>query len=729
MSFNVEPPEDRRPNLTPTLALRVAIVGSVVLALFAIVFFRLWFLQVLTGHHYVLTASRNQTRSVLIAPPRGEILDAGGHPLVTSKTALNVEIVPTRLPTKVNASNLLRPSRRDRRVYDRLATVLHIAHRPKPCKVPVPPPSCNTTVRRCPHSTTRRLSPIACTVATEIALYPYADVTVKEAVAPNVEYYLDERANRFRGVQVQQSSITGYPFGDLAAQTLGTVGRVTAAELKEKSFRGVNRNAIVGQTGLEAEYDQFLRGTFGKQRVEVNASGIPVGEGRTVQPTAGHNLQTSLDTALQKTGQSSLQESIDQNAGLGGAFVALDPQTGSIYGMGSLPSFDPSVFTKPILQSTYDRLFGSASNDPLFNRAVQSESPTGSTFKVITSTAALQSGEWSVGDTFDDSGEFCPPGVPAGSDQCRHNAGHAAYGTLDLTDALKVSDDVFFYHLGALLNVDKPDGGPLQQWAHRFGVGRKPEVDLPRADVGAGTLPDPAWRAERNKLESECDAATGPYRYSDGKGDTSPTRKRGYTRSPKHAPGGCGIADGTDRPWSEGDNINLAVGQGDVQVSPLQLAIVYSAIENGGTIVRPHLGESIQDADGTVLQKIDPPPARHLDITASNLDAIRTGLHEAAQGGGTSSDVMGSFPLPVYGKTGTAQYIPYQGPRAGEETDYGWYACYVPASATSKPIVVVVWVEGGGFGDVASAPVARQILSQWFLGKPGAYSAGSSADQ
>src|SRR5205807_10466814 len=141
---------------------------------------------------------------------------------------------------------------------------------------------------------------------------------------------------------------------------------------------------------------------------------------------------------------------------------------------------------------------------------------------------------------------------------------------------------------------------------------------------GPGNLPTPKWRDRVNRLEAECDAATGPFK---GK--------------PKHSPGGCGIADGTNRPWSIGDNINLAVGQGDVQVTPLQLATAYSAIANGGTVVRPHLGLDVQEPDGTILQRIDPPPSRHLNINAVYLDTIRQGLHDAAQTpGGTSDDAM-----------------------------------------------------------------------------------------
>ena len=233
----------------------------------------------------------------------------------------------------------------------------------------------------------------------------------------------------------------------------------------------------------------------------------------------------------------------------------------------------------------------------------------------------------------------------------------------------------------------------------------------------SGTLPTPRWRASRNKLEAECDNATGPFRYTNGT-ITSAHMHRGWHRSQKHVPGGCGIADGTNRPWSVGDNENLAVGQGDVQVTPLQLAVAYSAFANGGTIITPHLGLNVQNADGTVLQQIDPAPARHISIDPLYRQTILDGMHDAAQtAGGTSDDVMGNFPEYVYGKTGTAQYT--------GQPDYAWYACFV--TATSKPILVVVHVERGGFGDISAAPVARQILSQWFFGKPGIYKSGTSA--
>ena len=711
-----DPIDERRSPMTPQLALRVAIVGSIVLALFAILFFRLWFLQVLTGSQYVAQAQVNKTRSVRIPAERGEILDSADNVLVSSTKALAVQIVPTELPVQMSIADIRHPPHADTVVFRRLAHVLHLKTKLSRCKIAA-------STQNHP-----RLSPIACDVAQQLSLSPYAYVTIKPKVSKYIQYYIAERQNEYRGVQVLQTSIPGYPHGDLAAQVLGYVGQISPEELKGGNYPGARQGDIVGQNGLEAQYDQFLRGTDGKDKVQVNAQGLPTGLTKTIQPVAGHNLQTSLDAQLQRVGQQSLAESVATHGGAGGAFVAMNPDNGEIYAMGSNPSFDPSEFSPQISERNYKRLTNPSSNFPLLNRAIQSVGPTGSTFKPITATAALESGEWTVDRSYDDTGKFC---VGSGAAQeCRQNSGGAANGVVNLVQAIRVSDDVFFYNLGARLNpadpLTHPNGGPLQAWARQFGISRNPGIDLPGAK--AGTLPDQRWRARLNRLEYDCERAIGPYRYTNAHGVTSAKKLRGYHRSAKHpltaTGGGCGIADGSDRPWSVGDNINLAVGQGDVQVSPLQLARAYSALANGGKLVTPHIGLNVENADGTVLQKVGPEPIkRNLHINPLYLGAIDQGLHEAAQtSGGTSDDVMGNFPRQVYGKTGTAQYFNAQ----NVETDYAWYSCFVPATATSKPIEVTVWVEKGGFGDQAASPVARQILSQWFLGKPGSFLSGSS---
>jgi penicillin-binding protein 2 len=673
--------QEERSAMSPQLARRVAIVGTLSLALFAILFFRLWFLQVLSTDHYALAANGNFIRPVEVAAPRGEILDRNGTILASSQRAYAVMISPPELPVPITDKNLAHPPRADAGLYNLLAHVVGLPTKRQPCHVNG-------------HGVLH-ISQIACAVVQEYVQLPYAEATVATDITREQLYYLSERQASFPGVSVQQIYQRHYPLNDVASQVLGIVSRITASETKNPFYKGASQNDSVGQSGLEASYDRYLRGVDGAEKVKVDALGNFVGTLSETAPLAGNNLKLALDAKLEQVGQQSLQESIDSNyPANGGAFVALNPDNGQVYAMGSLPTYNANLFTKPVPFSVYRAQFGQNSGDPQVNRAYQSAGPSGSTFKPITATAALEAGVWSTTSIFDDTGQFCISG------QCRHNAGNAVDGSLDLLNALKVSSDDFFYNLGALTNSPAPHGGPLQHWAHLYGIGRRTGIDLP--DENDGNLPDAHWRDERNKLEAECDSATGPFK---GKA--------------KHPPGGCGIAFGDNRPWSIGDNESLAVGQGDVQVTPLQLAVAYAAIANGGTIVTPHLGLDVQSPDGFVQRSFNPAPKRHIPINPLYLETIRAGLRAAAsQPGGTSADVFQNFPQQVYGKTGTAQYNGQQ--------DYAWYACFVPSSATTKPIVVVVTVEQGGFGAVGAAPVARQILSQWFYGNKGTYVAGSS---
>jgi penicillin-binding protein 2 len=668
----IQLPEDRRPTLTPQLALRVAVLGSFALAMFAIIFFRLWFLQVLSGDKYLAQARVNRVRDIAVPAPRGDIVDRSGALLVDSKQAIAVQISPPDLPRTIPGK---------RHLYARLAKILQISTKPGRCLVE------GVGVRHLPQ--------IPCLVAQQLAKVPYQNVTIKTDVPSDVLYYLSENQSRFPGVQVQQVWLRRYPLHDLAAQLFGTVGPITPQEVKDPRYRGVSQQAIVGQSGLEWYYDRYLRGEDGVDRVQVNALGKFTGYLSESQPTRGHTLKLSVDLGLQKAGQQALAQAIASNPPApAGAFVAMNPVDGEVYAMGSYPTFDPNIFTKPVPESVYQRLNNASSGYPLFNRAIQSAYPTGSTFKGITSTAALSSGVWSLGDTYDDTGVYSN-----GPGDVRHNAGHASYGVLNIVQAIQVSSDDFFYNLGRLMNNASPKGGALQDWARKFGIGRKTGIDL--GGENAGILPSPEWRTGRDKIEANCE-------------------RKHHVKVSQLFTGvySCGIADG--RPWSVGDNENLAVGQGDLEATPLQLAVAYSALENGGTIVRPHVGLEVDAPDGTLLQKIDPPPARHIPINPTYLDAIRTGLHLAASTSqGTSGDVFAGWNQarwPVYGKTGTAQHL--------NQADQSWYVCFVPDPV--RPILVAVTVEQGGFGAQAAAPAARQILSQWFMGKRGQFVAGAS---
>jgi penicillin-binding protein 2 len=483
-----------------------------------------------------------------------------------------------------------------------------------------------------------------------------------------------------------------YPLKDVAAQLFGTVGPINQQELHDKRYRGVPQQAIVGQAGIEQAYDHYLRGQDGIEHIQVDALGRFTTNLKTTPPQAGHILKLSIDTELQKAGQQALQDAINNNPpASAGAFVALDPRNGEVLAMGSNPAFDPNIFAKPLSQARYQELNNPSSGFPLINRAlggggIEGGYPTGSTFKAITSAAALQTAP--SGFTADTV--INDPGSVTISGQTFKDAGGFGAGAVSLRQALQVSSDVFFYTLGAWMNSRKPQGGALQDWARKFGIGQPTGIDI--AGEGRGILPSPAWRSRRNAQELACE-------------------RRTHKTS-------CGITF-DQRQWSIGDNIQLATGQGDLLATPLQMAVAYAAIENGGTIIKPHVGLEVDNANGTVLQKIDPPAQRRINVDPANLQAIRDGLRAAAsQPGGTSADVFNGFPsqFPVSGKTGTAQHA--------NQADQSWYVCFVPDG--KRPIVVAVTVEQGGFGAMAAAPAAREILSQWYLRNRGKFVAGAS---
>ena len=649
-------PSDPRLPVSPQLALRVAILGGLAMAMFAIIFFRLWYLQVLTGEQYVAQANANRVRDLPVAAPRGQILDREGQAIVTSRVTNAVQIVPSALP----------PAGRPRlALYRRLGALLGMS--------------------------ARRIEAIVVHGRTVV---PYAPVTIKTDAGPGVLTELGERQNDFPGVVQQPVSIRAYPYGEMAAQALGYVGQISEGELKLRPFHGVPSGTVVGQEGLEYFYDRYLRGRTGVQRVEVNAAGYPVpSKIAPTQPLAGHSLKVTLDLGLEKEGEKALLEGIERARAGGkpaqaGAFTALDPRNGQILAMGSYPTFDPNKFAKPLTKAEYAALQGSGTaGGPLTDRAVNGTYPTGSTFKPITAMGALEAG-------------VITPSEALGAGQCISvsteqfcNAGKADYGAVALVEALKVSSDTYFFEVGRLANAH---GNVIQRMARELGIGSSTGIDLP-SEFG-GVIPEAAWRARENRLEVQCEHRT--HRAS------------------------CGYVAEV-RPWSVGDNMDLAVGQGDLLTDPLQMAVAYSTLVNAyngggeGAVVTPHLGMEIDDSQGRLVQALSFPPRRRVRLNYSYLSLVMEGIHEAAsQAGGTSADVWTGWNQaqhPVYGKTGTAQH-------QGKE-DQSWYMCYV--ADPRRPIVIAVTVEQGGFGAETAAPIARLIASKWF-GAPERFVAGTS---
>jgi penicillin-binding protein 2 len=592
--------EERRPAITPQLALRVALLGGFAFILFGVVFFRLWFLQVLTGEDYVSQARENRVRKVRIEAPRGDIVDRNGRTLVRTRVAPVVQVVPSQLPESVleladgyrqsrakvegerlrAASRLrsldrelnedgrrtTRPERRERR---RLARA---ARKAAPVSIPALPDAA-TDVRALYRRLGRVIdvSPrtIHRRVVEGVAETPYSNVTIKTDVAKAAFNYLRERKERFPGIAVEKLYLRSYPHDELAAQLFGTLREISPKELKERRYRGVASGTRIGASGIEYAYDSYLRGRDGYTKVVINALGNRDERRQTsrVEPKQGNQLKLSLDLDLQRTANNALRRAIAAaaiNGAKAGAFVAMDPRNGEVLALGSYPSFDANVFAKPLSQRKYDELNSEARGAPLFNRAIAATYPTGSTFKIVTAMAALEEGLITPSSTIVDSGVFKL------GDREFKNAKDAVYGPLQIRRALTVSSDVFFYELGSLANGKGPI---LQDWARKLGIGRKTGIDIP--GEFPGLVPDAEWRNQGYDDYLKC------------------AKKAKVTPGTQAALYACG---GIERPWSTGDNVNLAVGQGDLQATPLQLATAYSTVANGGRVVRPHLGQAVGTA-------------------------------------------------------------------------------------------------------------------------------------
>jgi penicillin-binding protein 2 len=619
---------DNRPAITPQLAFRVAVIGGFALVMFAIIFFRLWYLQTLSGDKYLADANNNRVREIKVQAPRGKILDREGNVLVDNRPGLVVKVNPDDIPDSDGPRAEL---------YAALAKVLD--ERPRA---------------------------ISRDVEQQLRIQPFLPATVKQDVSRDAVSYLLEHADDYPGVEVEQVFLREYPHDSIGAHLFGTVGEVTEDQLKDNRYRGVTLGDRVGQSGVEYSYDRFLRGQNGKRRLQVDAAGVRNGEElRRTEAQAGRTLRLGIDLDVQRVGQEAL-------AGSRGAFVVMNAKNGEIVALGSSPSFDPNIFAKIIRERDFKRLSSEENGKPLFNRATQAGYPTGSTFKLVTAVAALEGGLITPDTPLYDGGSLKVGGVTF------KNAGGVVHGSVALRQALTVSSDVFFYRLGLAAN-GKGDGLLIQNWAKRLGIGRLTGIDLPAE--GAGLIPTPAWRNELFKKKL------------------------------------------TDRPWSVGDNINLSIGQGDLSVTPLQLAVAYATLANGGNVVRPHLGRRIEDADGRVLQEFESPAPRHVDINPAYRQAIMDGLVGAANGpGGTSTAVFQGFNIPIAGKTGTAE-------KGLGRADQSWYAAITYPE--DPQYVVVATDEAGGFGAERAAPIVRQIIAALYDAKdkgPAPGSIGRVAD-
>jgi penicillin-binding protein 2 len=638
---------------TPQLALRVGVLGALALAVFAVLFLRLWALQVLAGDQYLQAAQQNQVRTVRVEAARGTILDRSGKTLVSNVPGTAVKIWTADLPDEGRYA-----------MFKRLSKIL---------RVPLP-----------------RLT----SALEERKDDPLTPILVKTAVHEYQVAYLWEHRAQFPGVEVVGTYLRDYEYRALAAQLLGYVGEISPEELEARRREDYRGGDKIGKAGVEAAFDSFLRGRAGAAQIRVDSLGQPKGP---IEPRkaaqAGYSVRLTIDVDLQRAAERALRHGIElakrdkQWNANGGALVAIDPRDGAILALASNPTYKPSVYVGRVdpkkLEPLVDPKVAKERNYPGFNRAIAGQYPPGSTWKPLTALAAISDDMLSPYEYIQ-----CTPVAYYGLDRHRfENWNPFTNEAMRLTTALAESCDTYFYDLGYRYyqrgEHDRPYWTKMQNWARKFGFGAAPGLDI--GGDTAGLIPTPAWRKQHFKNSK----------------------------------------DPIDRAWNPGELIQLAIGQKDITVTPLQMARFYAALANGGKLVTPYVVSAVEqlgtdDASSVTLRTFPPKPPRQIDVDPTALRTVQEGLYEATHAAeGTSSGVFGSFPVPVAGKTGTAEKVvdlPRYPP--GHLEDQAWWCGWGPYNGEEyngrAPLVVCVVIENGGHGGTAAAPAALEVFEEWF---------------
>ncbi len=650
--------KEPEPNITKArMQVRVVALAMVVAVVFAILGFRLWYLQALTGEDYNAWAQATHTREVKIPAQRGVIYDRDGEVLANNVPGLNVTVVPNAIEREKVAelAEILEADKEE--VLGRYDAALESGNQ-------------------------------------------YSPMLVKENAEREDVMYVSERTERFTGLVVNDDYVRNYPEGDLASHVLGYTGAINETELSAGGiFEGLQNDAVVGKSGAELAYEEILRGEPGKKEYNVDALGREVevrmadgtrydgrpedvpeyGEpARIVDPEPGQDLKLTVDMDLQKVVEQELDDAIrrtqeDGYEGSGGAVVAMDPRNGEIVAMASRPSFDPQLFVGGVTGAEEIEQFRYLSSEnasaPFANRAIYGSYPPASTFKVFTGMAGLQQGAISPNTTVTDTGECWRPAGSIGGcwQSWRENSPEygilGPHGTQNYAEALMDSNDKFFYQVADWIWNRVGDENWLPKFYERFGFGALTGVDLP--GESAGRVPTREWQEEVG-------------------------------------------ATPDDKLWTVGRWVNMSIGQGDLLVTPVQLVRGYAAIQNGGTLVTPHVGLEVRDQNGEVVEKISPEPAGKVDVDPRYLENTIEGLRKVTGEGGTAESIFQGAKLPFVGKSGT-----------GEVWGKDWMNWFVGwVENQERPLVVLVMVEGGGAFEQGSektaGPAARHILEAYY---------------
>ncbi|MFG2983284.1 penicillin-binding protein 2 [Streptomyces sp. NPDC048258] len=652
---------------TPRVQNRLVVIQIVVFSLLLTLGGRLWYLQIRNGQEYTDEAKNNHVQRVVQPAVRGSILDSRGVPLADNQTHLVVS---------ASRTELLAMKDKGKAVLTRLAGVLGMD-----------PQEVVDKVRLCDSKTKQ-----PCWNGS-----PYQPIPVSSEATTEQALQIHEHAEDFPGITAEPTAMRRYagPDGANTSQVLGYLSPVTDEEIAKAkdSDSPYLRSDQVGRSGLERTYDKELRGKAGITRYEVDNLGRVTGQGQTDKALPGSNVVTSIDSRVQAVAERELNNAMiearktyDKNTRRNyeadsGAVVVMEAKTGRVVAMASNPTYDPNAWVGGISAKDYAELTDKESNYPLLNRAIQAQAAPGSIFKVVSSTAAVNAGY-----PFDNRYP-CPSSYSVGS-QTFTNFESQGHGDITIGRALEVSCDTVYYSIAD--QEWKKDGGinpkkTPNDWffktAHEFGLGKPTGIDLP--NEVPGRIPDRKWKQDFFEANKAAWCRDG---------------KKNGTFAEKIAYENCRQGN----QMREGDAINYSIGQGDTLVTPIQMASVYAAIANGGTLHHPSVGKAVVSADGTSVREIAPKVQGKLPMDEKTRDDIDEALAGVATNG-SAAWRFGGWPqkqIPMHAKTGTAEV-------QGKQTT-SWFASYTGDYA------IVMTISQGGTGSGASGPAVRKIYEAMY---------------
>jgi penicillin-binding protein 2 len=660
--------------VTDRSQLRLVVLGVLVVSLVFTLIGRLWYLQVLNGKQYSQSVIRTYTRDIVTQPARGIVYDDTGQPLIDNKTALVVSVNRTTLNQQADGGKA---------VLGRLATLLH-----KPYAL------LQHETQECGRASNGKTITAPCWTGS-----PYQPIPVSE-VKPDTTHakralQIEDLQDEFPGVSVQLAAVRNYPRPDgaNASTILGYINGISEAQLAKLSAtqQVVQRGSQVGQIGVEAGYENYLHGTPGLKVVNVDNQGVVTGTKSNTAAVPGDDLVTNLDAKAQATLESELKNAIAaaraaNDVGQYAAGVVLNVKTGGVVAMASDPTY---AVTKPpptLTEAQYKKESHEGDN-VFYDKAYQGQAAPGSTFKLISASGLLNDGAVTQSTQTDCKQDF----------DGKKNFEGESFGAETLHTAIVKSCDTVFYQLA---NTDyfndadrikahqKPLEG-VQSMARAYGIASPVKLDIPGATEG--TIGDRAnskalWDDKKFR-EQYCIGAKNPTFSVTHRADDAAYCKQGYI-------------------FAAGDQMNEDIGQGTVTVSPLQLAVAYSALANGGTVYEPRIVKAIMSPAGKLIKRIKPTVRDHLPISASNLDYIRNAMYGVThESGGTAQSLFANFPMgkvDVGGKTGTAELT-------GTQEDGSWFASFAGPAGGAPQYVTVIEVNKAQEGADGAGPFVKSM--------------------